>query len=111
MFSLTSRKSFDIAVSCRQRIVKLLHGFEPKEIPMILVGNKVDLVNERQIDTKEGEELAEKFGCKYFEISTKENINVAECLIELVRRIDGYYNINNAVDKQDNNKIKEVNKK
>ena len=105
MFSLTSRKSFDIAVTLHKRIVKLKHGFNPKLIPMVLVGNKVDLINERQVHTIEGEELAKKFGCKYFEISTKENINIEECLIEVVRRIVGYY------DNEDNHEINKVNQK
>ena len=41
---------------------------------MILCGNKIDL--EREVETKEGQEIAEKEGIKFFECSAKTNDNI-----------------------------------
>ena len=41
---------------------------------MVLCGNKIDL--EREVETKEGEELAKSEGIKFFECSAKNNDNI-----------------------------------
>ncbi|MFX0038701.1 MAG: GTP-binding protein [Promethearchaeota archaeon] len=45
-----------------------------KTIPMILLGNKVDL--EREIDREEAEDLAKRLSCEYMETSAKTGQNV-----------------------------------
>jgi small GTP-binding protein len=48
-----------------------------KAIPMLLLGNKVDL--EREIDREEAEDLAKRLSCEYMETSAKtgENVEIA----------------------------------
>lgn len=45
--------------------------------PLILMGNKCDL-NNREVDTQEGEEYAKKYNCKFYETSAKTGQNVNE---------------------------------
>lgn len=40
-----------------------------KNIPMILIGNKIDLA--REVERSEAEDLAERLGCEYLETSAK----------------------------------------
>ena len=55
------------------------------KVPMILVGNKCDLEEDRQVSWAEGEELASLFGCSMFETSAKDCINIEESFSDLVR--------------------------
>jgi GTPase SAR1 family protein len=43
-----------------------------------MVGNKIDLEDERKISTKEAQELANSFQMQYFEASAKENKGINE---------------------------------
>ena len=54
---------------------------------MVLVGNKCDLEEERQVTAVEGQDLAKSFGCPIYETSAKARINVEEAFYELVREI------------------------
>ncbi len=59
---------------------------EPGQIPIALVGTKVDLVDQRVISTDMGETLANKFGCEFFEVSAKTRVNVEAPFIKVAQR-------------------------
>ena len=59
----------------------------PKTIYMILVGNKCDLAESRQVTTEEGQELADKYGLEFFETSAKTGENVEEIFYNSCERI------------------------
>jgi GTPase SAR1 family protein len=52
----------------------------------MLVGNKVDLEEERVVSKEEGEEMAKRCKSGFIEASAKNNINVNEAFYELVRK-------------------------
>jgi len=49
-----------------------------KNVLIILLGNKVDLPDEREVDFKVAEEFAQRNGMEYVEVSAKEGVNVQE---------------------------------
>ena len=51
---------------------------EIKDTPIVLVGNKNDLENERKVSYEKGEEFAKNHGIKFFECSAKTKTNVEE---------------------------------
>jgi GTPase SAR1 family protein len=69
----------------------------------ILVGNKCDLSEQRQVTFEEGKSLAEKWKCPFFETSAKVKINSLECFHQAVRvalSVDGTGNAASNESKQ-----------
>lgn len=54
----------------------------------MLVGNKLDLDEERQVTTEQGRALAQKFGSGFIETSAKTDTNIKELFFELVRLVN-----------------------
>ena len=52
--------------------------YAPAGAPKILVGNKCDLSDERQVTTEEAEALAKELELQFIETSAKESVNVDE---------------------------------
>ena len=75
-----------------------------------LIGNKADLINfeeneKQKVKEEEIEELALKLGAKYFEISCKWNLNIAEVMARII--LDCY---NSCTSKTDNIKLEKDSK-
>ncbi|OHT05896.1 Ras-like protein rasG [Tritrichomonas foetus] len=73
VYSITSTISLNEVEKYRSKILSLKPGAEGK---MILVGNKCDLENDRQVPREKGQSLADSWGIPFFETSAKENINI-----------------------------------
>ncbi len=61
-------------------------------VPIVLIGNKVDLENSREVDSDSAKQIASKLGCPYIETSamTGENINeVFQQLTKLLLQHEG----------------------
>mmetsp|Transcript_22447 Transcript_22447/g.88861 ORF Transcript_22447/g.88861 Transcript_22447/m.88861 type:complete len:110 (+) Transcript_22447:3-332(+) len=84
VFSLTSQHSFDEIRPFRDQI---LRAKDVDDVPIVLVGNKCDLVGQRQVLQSDIDELAKEFQCEYFEASAKNRVNVDESFFQLVREI------------------------
>ena len=52
--------------------------------PIIIVGNKCDLENYREVKFQEGKSYAEKLNCKFFETSAKTNQNIKLIFDEII---------------------------
>ena len=56
---------------------------------MIIVGNKIDLAEKRQVTTEEGQELANELGTTFTETSAKVGINVKQLFKDLAATLPG----------------------
>lgn len=56
-------------------------------VPIVIVGNKRDHFNGREVSTEEGKMLALRLGCDFYETSAKTNTNVEACFKSVVRSI------------------------
>ncbi|EFA83137.1 Ras GTPase [Heterostelium album PN500] len=84
VYDVTSRTSFEEINVVRDQIIRVKDN---ERVPIVLVGNKCDLENQREVTAGEGEELAKSFGCPFLETSAKKRQNVDECFFDVVREI------------------------
>ncbi|KAJ6234264.1 ras gtpase-related [Anaeramoeba flamelloides] len=84
VYAINSRKSFSKVSSFRKQIQITKNAVK---VPMIIVGNKNDLENERQVSQCEGKDLATSFDYPFIETSAKTRSNVEEAFCDLVREI------------------------
>jgi small GTP-binding protein len=58
-----------------------------KDVSIILVGNKCDLENERQVPKEKGEEKAKQLNIPFFETSALSNINIGDIFTVIAENI------------------------
>ena len=82
-YDITDKKSYTVI---RQRYVGIMGNY-PNAIVM-LIGNKADLDERREVTVREGEELARELGTPlFFETSAKTGFNVNESMDALINAI------------------------
>ena len=84
VFAINDKESFSLLRSKRERILKGKHG---EKTPMILVGNKQDLKDSRQVQFNEAKQLADLWGIEYIETSAKTNYHCKEAFEKLALRV------------------------
>eukprot|EP00010_Vexillifera_abyssalis_P008978 CAMPEP_0201546048 /NCGR_PEP_ID=MMETSP0173_2-20130828/2448_1 /ASSEMBLY_ACC=CAM_ASM_000268 /TAXON_ID=218659 /ORGANISM="Vexillifera sp., Strain DIVA3 564/2" /LENGTH=172 /DNA_ID=CAMNT_0047954633 /DNA_START=102 /DNA_END=620 /DNA_ORIENTATION=+ len=84
LYSITSQTSFNMVPEIRQQILRVK---DVDSVPMIIVGNKVDLEDRREVTTKEAKDLASVYECSFMEASAKTRFNVEEIFTNLVRQL------------------------
>ncbi|KAK3790242.1 hypothetical protein RRG08_034806 [Elysia crispata] len=72
-FSTVDRESFEAIESWKQKVED-----EVGEIAMVIVQNKIDLIDDALVHTTEAENLAKKLRLRFYPTSVKENLNVEE---------------------------------
>ena len=92
MYDITNKKSFDSIIDWISD-VKEIKG---ENFPMILVGNKIDLNESREVTEEMGYELAEKNQIEFFETSNKDGTNIQEAGLEIVYKILSETKVNNS---------------
>ena len=85
MYDITNKLSFDSIIDWISD-VKEIKG---ENFPMILVGNKIDLNESREVTEEMGYELAEKNQIEFFETSNKDGTNIQDAGLEIVYKIFG----------------------
>ncbi|XP_062236504.1 ras-related protein Rap-2a-like isoform X2 [Platichthys flesus] len=68
VYSLVNQQSFQDIKPMRDQIIRVKRY---QQVPVVLVGNKVDLEEEREVSPSEGQALAEDWGCPFMETSAK----------------------------------------
>ncbi|XP_077434850.1 GTP-binding protein REM 1 isoform X2 [Vanacampus margaritifer] len=84
VYSVSDRRSFDAAAELR---ITLRRRRQADDVPIILVGNKSDLVRSREVALQEGRACAVVFDCKFIETSASLQHNVSELFEGVVRQI------------------------
>ncbi|KAF8609836.1 hypothetical protein BDV93DRAFT_518597 [Ceratobasidium sp. AG-I] len=84
VYSVASRVSFDMIQIIHE---KILTYSGTQRIPCVVVGQKSDLVNARQVPSTEGQNLAKELGCAFVECSARNNDKVGlvfeQCLTQI----------------------------
>ena len=85
VYDVTDPVSFNNVHYWLKKIKK--HGDENVEI--ILLGNKIDLINDIAVPQEEAEKIAHDTGIPYFETSAKDSTNVDKAFKQLLTNIMG----------------------
>ncbi|KAM4559599.1 ras-related protein ralB-B-like [Odontesthes bonariensis] len=84
VFSITEHESFTATSELREQILRVK---EEEEIPMLVVGNKSDLEERRQVSADEVAAKATEWGVQYVETSAKTRANVDKVFFDLMREV------------------------
>ena len=87
VYDLTSTESFESLKFWIESIKNNLGNDEP--IPIIIIGNKIDLEGAREINKSVAEKFAKDNNYKYFETSAKTGEGVDDAFREIVKQILG----------------------
>lgn len=86
VYSITSQSTFNDLGELRDQILRVK---DADDVPMVLVGNKSDLEDERVVGKDQGLNLARTWAnVSFMESSAKAKINVSEIFYDLVRQIN-----------------------
>nr|AAP85296.1 Rab1a [Babesia bovis] len=83
VFDITDKLSFENVPSWLQEVEK----FAPDGIHKLLIGNKSDQAQARDVDPSEIQEFSELHSTPYVEISAKSGSNVEEAFVSVARRL------------------------
>ncbi|XP_038056932.1 ras-related protein Rab-23-like [Patiria miniata] len=79
VFSTVDRASFEAVEKWKRKVEE-----EVGSIPLVLVQNKIDLVDEAVVSPEETEALAKRLKLRFYRASVKENLNVDEVFLYLL---------------------------
>lgn len=85
VYSITSKASLETVKVIHDKILDMIGA---NSVPLVLVGNKTDLFNERRVSAEDGKRLADEWQCKFMEVSAKSNARVNDIFISLISEIE-----------------------
>lgn len=83
VYDITNEKSFDNI----KNWIRNIEEHASADVEKMILGNKCDMNDRRQVSKERGEELAIEYGIKFMETSAKASINVEEAFFTLARDI------------------------
>ena len=85
VFDVTRKETFDNLENWHNEIKEA-----SPSISLVLVGNKIDLTDDRQVTTEDGQALAQKLGLTYIETSAKNGTNIQDAFkmlaLQMIKR-------------------------
>ncbi|XP_068955569.1 ras-related protein Ral-A-like [Petaurus breviceps papuanus] len=84
VFSITELESWAATADFREQILRVK---EDENVPFLLVGNKSDLEDKRQVSGEDATNLADQWNVNYIETSAKTRTNVDKVFFDLMREI------------------------
>lgn len=85
VYSVTDENSLKELESIRQQLVRIK---DSDNVPMLLIGNKCDLDEERKISAEDGIAVSQRWGkVPFYETSAMYKTNVEEAFVDVVRQI------------------------
>ncbi|MCQ2818200.1 MAG: GTP-binding protein [archaeon] len=88
VYSIIDKDSFNALPGIYNKVISLKRN---AQCPIILVGNKKDLADEREVTIEEAKALAKKWGCPYYETSATMKIKCKDPFIQCIN--DAAYNL------------------
>lgn len=85
-YDVTRRDTFEHINQWLEEVGKYTPG-GTKDVILVLVGNKIDLEEQRRVSTREGEAWARQRGMLFIETSAKTKLGVKQVFQELVQKI------------------------
>ncbi|KAF9928340.1 DNA-binding transcription factor rap1 [Linnemannia zychae] len=85
VFSIIASATFDELTEIHGQ---LLRTKDTRTVPIVLVGNKCDMANERRVSQERAKAQADKWNTPFYETSARTRINVDEVFHDLVRMIN-----------------------
>lgn len=87
VYSITERGSFNF-IKQVWNIFQEVKSSQSKDVPLVLLGNKGDMVHLRQVSSEEGDILAKDFDCNFREVAAADQVNeIAEAFHDLCRDV------------------------
>ena len=83
IYDVTDRKSFENVNRWLDSIKAEIEGGTES----LLIGNKIDLVSERVVSQKEGEDIAKRKNIPFIETSAKESLNVKDAFLKVINSL------------------------
>lgn len=83
VYDVTSEKSFDNI----KNWIRNIEEHASSDVEKMILGNKCDVQERRQVSRERGEQLAIEYGIKFMETSAKSSLNVEEAFFTLARDI------------------------
>ncbi|XP_053388141.1 ras-related protein Rab-8A-like isoform X2 [Mercenaria mercenaria] len=83
VYDITNEKSFDNI----RNWIRNIEEHASRDVEKMILGNKCDMNDKRQVSKEKGEQLAIEHGIKFMETSAKASINVEEAFFTLARDI------------------------